>query len=390
MKKVLLVILDGLGDREIKELGNKTPLEAANTPNLDYMAENGMSGLMQPFQFFYEKYPTSEGTHIGLFGYKDYFLGRGPYEAAGINIPLYEGDVALRANFATIKDGIITDRRAQRIKETEELIKALSDIEIKGVRFDIKRSNGHRAVLVLRGNNLSSSITTNDPKEEGKLPLIIEPTSPEANFTADVLNEYLKKTSEILSNLEFNKKREIPANYLLLRGAGEFKSIYPFKDKYGFEAACIAGGGLYKGIAKMIGMDVIDIQAATADIDTDLWDKFEGVEKAFKNYNFIFMHIKGTDICSHDGRYEDKKEFIEKIDSYFKNLIDIKDLIIIVTADHSTPCELKEHSIDPVPILIYGNEKDGVLHFSEKEAKNGELGLFNGVELMDKIIKLAN
>jgi len=390
MKKVLLVILDGLGDREINELGNKTPLEAANTPNLDYMAENGISGLMQPFQFFYEKHPTSEGAHIGLFGYKDYFLGRGPYEAAGINMPLYEDDVALRVNFATIKDGIITDRRAGRIKETEELIKALSDIEIKGARFDIKRSNGHRAVLVLRGNNLSSSITTNDPKEEGKLPLIIEPTSPEANFTADVLNEYLKKTSEILNNLEFNKKREIPANYLLLRGAGEFKNIYPFKDKYGFEAACIAGGGLYKGIAKMIGMDVIDIPTATADIDTDLWDKFEGVEKALKNYNFVFMHIKGTDVCSHDGRYEDKKKFIEKIDSYFKNLLDIKDLVIVVTADHSTPCESKEHSIDPVPILIYGNEKDGVLHFSEKEAKNGELGLFNGVELMDKIIKLAN
>ncbi len=388
MKKTLLVILDGLGDRPISNLENKTPLEAANTPNLDFMARNGVSGLIKPFQFFNEKHPTSEGAHIGLFGYKDYFLGRGPYEAAGIDMPLYEGDIALRVNFATINEGLVTDRRAGRIKDTEELIKALSGIEIKGVKFDIERSNGHRAVLVLRGENLSPQITSNDPGCEGESPLKIESKSLEAEFTAEILNEYLDKTNNILSNLEFNKKRETPANCLLLRGAGQFKKIFSFKERYGLEALCVAGGGLYKGIAKMIGMDVINDSSFTADTDTNLKGKFEAVQKALNEYDFVFLHIKGTDVCSHDGRYEDKKIFIERVDEYFKDLLNIEDLIIAVTADHSTPSELKEHSGDPVPVLIYGNGKDNVSHFSEKEARNGELQLFEGTELMDKILNL--
>lgn len=386
MKKILLVVLDGLGDRPIKRLENKTPLESANTPNLDFMAQNGINGLIKPFQFFNEKYPTSEGAHIGLFNYKDYFLGRGPYEAAGIDMPLYEGDVALRVNFATIKNGFITDRRAGRIKETEELIKALSGIEIKGVKFDIRRSNGHRAVLVLRGNNLSPQITSNDPIYEREAPLTIESKSSEADFTTEVLNEYIIKTNSILTNLDFNKTRELPANYLLLRGAGQFKRIFPFKEKYGLKAVCIAGGGLYKGIAKMIGMDVISDPSFTADIDTNLKGKFETAKKVLNEYDFVFLHIKGTDVCSHDGRCEDKVKFIEKIDEYFKDLICIKDLRVVVTADHSTPVESKEHSDDPVPVLIYGNGKDNVSHFSEKEAKNGGLGTFEGIELMKKIL----
>ncbi|MDD4662193.1 MAG: 2,3-bisphosphoglycerate-independent phosphoglycerate mutase [Candidatus Pacebacteria bacterium] len=383
MKKILFTILDGLGDREIASLNGMTPLESAKTPNFDYMVTNGVLGLVEPFKFLNEKHPTSEGTHIGLFGYKDYFLGRGPYEAAGINMPLYKGDVALRVNFATIENGIILDRRAGRIKETEPLIKALLQIEIKGVKFDLKRSNGHRAVLVLRGENLSPEVTSNDSGKEGEAPLKIVAMSEKANFTANILNEYVEKAHQILNNINGNK-----ANYLLLRGAGQFEPIYSFKEKYGRDAACIAGGGLYKGIAKMIGMDVIDVKSATADIDTDLWDKFEAVSKALEKYDFVFLHIKGTDVCSHDGRYEDKKKFIEEIDTYFKKLIKREDLLIVVTGDHSTPCELKEHSLDLVPVLIYGNGKDGTTSFSEKEAKKGSLGIIKGEKLLDKILNI--
>ena len=388
MKK-LLVILDGLGDNQISALGEKTPLETAHIPNLDYMAEKGITGLMQPFQFFFEKHPTSEGAHVGMFGYKDYFLGRGPYEAAGINMPLYEGDVAFRVNFATINEqGIVVDRRAGRIKKTEELIEALKGTEIEGIKFDLRRSDGHRAVLVLRGANLSPNVTSNDSGEEGELRLVIESKSPEGIFTARILNEYLNKVYEILNNLESNKQREFPANYLLLRGAGQFKTIFPFEEKYGLKSVCIAGGGLYKGIARMIGMDVIEKPYFTADTDTDIWSKFQEVKEALSKYDFIFLHIKGTDVCSHDGRYEDKKRFIEEIDKHFKSLLDIKNLLIVVTADHSTPSELKQHSKDPVPILIYGNGKDEVNQFSEKEVKKGGLGLFPAEELLDKILKL--
>lgn len=389
MKKILFTVLDGLGDLEIAAFESKTPLDAANTPNLDYMAENGITGLMEPYMFFGETYPTSEGAHIGMFGYKDYFLKRGPYEVAGINMPLYEGDVALRANFATVDDnGIIIDRRAGRIEDTQELIEALKGIKIDGINFDIKASVSHRAGLILRGDNLSSDITTNDPNKTGVLPSKVKPETEQAIFTARVLNEYIEKANEILNNLEFNKNRELKANYLLVRGAGQFKKIFPFKDKYGLSAACIAGGGLYKGIGKMTGMHVIEVKGATGRADTDLWRKFNEAEFALDNYDFVFLHIKGTDIFSHDGDPEGKKDFIEKIDPLFKRFIDREDLLVVVTADHSTPCFTKEHSRDPVPILIYGNGKDDVKHFRENEVEKGQLGLFQSKELMNKLLNI--
>jgi len=389
MKKILFTVLDGLGDLGIAEFNGKTPLEAAKTPNMDYMAENGITGLMQPYMFFGEKFPTSEGAHIGMFGYKDFFLGRGPYEVTGIDMPLYQGDIALRANFATIdENGIVVDRRAGRIEETQELIDALQGIRIDGVSFDIKASVRYRAGLVLRGSNLSPHITSNDSHETGVKPLKVMPETPEGEFTAEVLNKYLEKVHEILNNLEFNKKRKLKANYLLVRGAGQFSKIYPFKEKYGLSSACIAGGGLYKGIGKMIGMDVINVEGATGKEDTDLYNKFNEAEFTLEKYDFVFLHIKATDTYSHDGNAQGKKDFIEKIDFFFNRFTNRDDLLVVITADHSTPCFLKEHSKDPVPILIYGNGKDNVKHFNEKEVEKGQLGLFQSKELMNKLLKI--
>lgn len=388
MKKIFLLILDGLADRPIAELGNKTPLEAANTPNMDQMAKMGIVGLMKPFKFFGDKFPTSESAHIGMFGYKDYFLGRGPYEAAGVNTVIYDGDIALRVNFATIKDGIIVDRRAGRINDTEELINALSGIEIKGIKFDIRRSKGHRAVLIMRGHGLSSEIIGNDLHESGNPPLKVQAIGVGGEFTAEVLNEYLERVHKILESLPFNLNREYPANYLLVRGAGQVKPTPAFKEKWGLSAACVAGGGLYKGIGRILGMDVVEVPRATADIDTDLWDKFEASEKALNSHDFVFMHIKGTDVCSHDGDFIGKKDFIEKIDPYLKKFIK-DDLVVAITGDHATPCALKEHSNDPVPILIYGNGEDSVSHFSEKEAEGGSLKIFSSEELISKLLEIC-
>ena len=393
--KILLVIIDGLGDRPISALGNKTPLEAAKTPNLDFFAKNGICGQVKPFLFPREKTPTSEGAHIALFGYQRYFLGRGPYEVAGIGMKMKKGDIAFRVNFATVNSNLkIIDRRAGRISDTKSLIKSLSGITIDGIKFLVKESYGHRLGLIMRGKGLSMKISDGDPKKVGVKSKKIIPLnkSKQAKFTADVLNKFLNRTYEILKKHSLNKKRikkgKLPANYLLIRGAGIYKESPSFKKKYNLKACCIAGGGLYKGVAKILGMDIIKVKGATGFANTNLKGKFLAAKKAFKKYNFVFCHIKATDTFGHDGDFIGKKEFIEKTDKSLKSLLKLKNTLIVVTADHSTPCELKDHSADFIPFLIYKKniKKGQVKEFSEKACQKGKLGKIKQTNLMKKIL----
>lgn len=409
--KILLIIIDGLGDKPIVELNNRTPLDAAKTPNLDFLAKNGICGLAQPLQFSWEKEPSSEGAHIGLFGYKNYFLGRGPYEAAGIGIKLKKGDIALRVNFGTVDENLkIIDRRAGRIEKTQSLIKALQGIEIESVypvksaeggavkpqfnrvKFLLKKSYGHRATLILQGQNLSADITSNDPKKIESKPLRVtaKNSSKKAKFTAKVLNQFLEKSHQILKNHSLNKRRKkqglLQANYLLVRGAGMFKKTPSFKEKYGLKAACVAGGGLYKGVAKILGMDLINVKGATGFANTNLKGKFSASKNALKKYDFVFCHIKATDTFSHDGDFSGKKKFIEKIDKNLKSILSLNNALIVITADHSTCCDLKKHCAKPVPVLIFGNGKDAVDKFSEKACEKGKLGRIKASDLMAKIL----
>lgn len=383
MKKIILLIIDGMGDRPIAELDNKTPLEAAQTPNLDYLAQEGACGLILP----HEKNPTSEGAHIALFGYQRYFLGRGPYEAAGIGMKLKQGDIALRVNFATRDKGKIIDRRAGRIESTEALIKAVDNITIKGVKFLVGKSFGHRAVLVLRGKDLSAKIKGNDSHKTGAKPQKVVAETKAAKFTAEVLNEFLERSSLILNQHPLNKRRKLPANYLLVRGAGQLKKVPDFKEKYGLKACCIAGGGLYKGVAGILGMDVLKVKGATGMANTNLKAKFSAARRALKKYDLVFCHIKATDTFGHDGDFINKKKFIAKIDKEIKPLLKEKALLA-VTADHCTPCVLKDHSADPIPLLIYNNGQDAVKEFSEKACRRGKLGRIEQAKLMN-IIKAA-
>jgi 2,3-bisphosphoglycerate-independent phosphoglycerate mutase len=395
--KILLIIIDGLGDRPIRRLGNRTPLDVAKTPNLDYMAEQGISGLITPFLFPKEKNPTSEGAHVALFGYKDYFLGRGPYEAAGVGMEMKKGDVALRVNFATVDKKLkILDRRAGRIEKTQPLIDTLSGIQIKGVKFLLKKSLSHRAVLILRGKNLSQKISANDPKIEGVKPkkIVPEDKSKQSKFTADVLNEFLEKAYQILNKHPLNKKRRkqglLLANYLLVRGAGKFKKNPSFKKRYNLKSCCIAGGGLYKGVAKIIGMDLIDVKGATGLANTNLKAKFSAVKKQLTKYDFIFCHIKATDTFSHDGDFMGKKQFVEKVDKNIKSILNLRDVLIVVTADHSTCSELKNHCMEPIPVLMFGNGKDPINKFSEKFCAKGKLGKIKQENLMKTIFRLKD
>ncbi len=400
MKKIILILIDGLGDEPIVALGNRTPLEAAETPNLDFMVKNGKCGLVETFKFPKENEPTSEGTHVALFGYKNDFLGRGAYEAAGLGIKLRKTDVALRANFAFVfpedKDRLtVIDRRASRIDKTQELVKVLSGIKIKGTTFLLKKAFGHRAVLVMRGNGLSKNISDSDSYGENGLVKKVFPLddSKEAKFTAEALNQFLAQSYQILENSPLNKKRKknglLPANFLLTRGAGQIGDVSSFKNKYNLKAKFVAGGGLYKGIADILGMKEIKIKGATGFYNTNLKRKISAVKKNINNCGFIFCHIKAADTFAHDGDFQGKKEFIEKIDKNLKPLFNLKNTLIVVTGDHSTCSLKKDHCCLPVPILIYDKEKDLINKFSEKDCSKGGLGIIKQEDFMQTILKYA-
>jgi 2,3-bisphosphoglycerate-independent phosphoglycerate mutase len=391
MKKIILIIIDGLGDEPILQLKNKTPLEAAKTPNFDFLAKNGVCGLVLPWREK-GKLPTSEDTHLAIFGFnpKKSNPGRGVLEVLGIGEKIKKGDVCFRGNFATVDENlVIIDRRAERIEDTEDLIKSLNKIKIKGVKVIVKKAFGHRIGIIFRGKNLSANVSSNDPKKVGVKVLKIKGQKRMVKF----LEEFLEKARTILENHPKNKKRikegKLPANYILVRGAGKFKKIKSFKEKYGLKAGFIAGGTLYKGIGKYLGMEEIKIKGANGTMKTNLKGKFLAAKKAIKDYDFIFLHIKACDNLAEDGKFLEKKEFIEKIDQNLKPILNLKDVLIVITGDHSTCSLKKSHCNLPNPILIYGAKKDGCKKFSERECEKGKLGILKQIDLMKKIFTLT-
>lgn len=429
MKKTILVILDGLGDRPIKDFGGKTPLEAAKTPNLDKLATDGICGVMNAMPK--KLYPTSEEAHLAIFGYD--FVGehpgRGVLEALGIGVKLKPDELAFRANFGTVDEKLrLTDARAGVIDSVKDLCKAVDNIEIDNVRFRIYPSLQHRAVLVLSGQSVANFIQNSgcishtpgeknhthqvsskcilisdtDPHKAGPHKLGVRALHPKASggsregkTVARALERYQLLAHEILNEHKINKKRvkkgKLPANFVLTRGCGYLKNVTSFKDKYGISSpVCIAGAPLYKGIAKYFGMKVVEVRGATGKLDTNIKAKVRAVEKAFKKNDFVFLHIKGTDMAAEDyGDPKLKKEFIEKVDREFSSFLRLKNVTIAVTGDHATPCELKDHSSDVVPVLIHNKKsKDSVDKFGESYCKDGSLGHIYGKELMSKLLEM--
>jgi len=394
MKKIILIIIDGLGDEKIPQLGSQTPLEKAITPHLDFLASQGTCGLVESWHQKGKK-PTSEDCHLALFGYPPQKSnpGRGVLEALGVGMEILANDVCLRGNFATIneKNFKIIDRRAGRIEKTERLIESINNLEIKGIRFLIAKAFSHRIVVLMRGKGLSAQISDGDPKRVGVRPYLIKPLSQtkSAIFTANVLNQFLRKAHFILKDHPQNKKRKLPANYILVRGAGKFRKIKSFSQRYNLRSAFIAGGTLYKGIARYLGMKEIKVRGANGLPNTNLRGKILALKKNLKNYDFIFCHIKAPDNLAEDGNFLGKKRFIEKFDKSLKPLLGLKNCLVVITGDHSTCSLLKSHCGFPSPILVWGKEKDGVERFSEKDCKKGALGRFKQIKLMPKIIEMA-
>jgi 2,3-bisphosphoglycerate-independent phosphoglycerate mutase len=397
LKRAIIVIYDGLADRPIKELGWKTPLESAKTPNFDKFAKNAMTGMMYPLGF--GKRPGSDTSHLEILGYPmaDYYTGRGPIEVAGLGVQLQTGDVAFRGNCGTVDEKWnIVDRRAGRVRCSEVFANALDGMEIDGIKFIIKSGTAHRYGIVMRGKGLSAAVSSNDPKETGVPVKTVKPLddTKEAKFTADVLNKFMKKSYEILNAMDENKNRvangDLSANFVLFRGAGVYPSLPKFQEKFGMRACCIAGGGLYKGIGAFLGMDIIDIEGANALPDSNIANKFKRASELIKDYDFIFVHVKAADSLAEDGNWAGKKDFIEKVDKALGTLVIPADTLLVMTADHTTPCVFKAHSADPVPILFMGEgiRIDDVNQFNETATARGGLGKINGLDVMPEIMNL--
>ena len=405
--KTLLIILDGLGDLPSQKLGMKTPLEKAYTPNMDYLASIGMNGIMDPIAPGIA--PGSDVAHLAIFGYDPHreYPGRGPFEAEGYGIELTGHEIALRANFATVtqKDGklIVTDRRAGRITKplTSELAKAVNEaLEREGLNVEFIPTVEHRGVLIIKGGGLSPEITDTDPHVTGAPVLLSRPLAhaknPDAaSKTAQILNKFTLISYKVLKEHPINKKLaeggKPQANVILARGAGSKAHIETFEARWNLKAACIAAGPLYRGIGRVLGMTMIDVPGATALPKSNFKGKIKSAINALDEHDFVYVHIKGTDVSSHKKNPVEKAEVLEKVDEAMEELKEVaRESYVVVTGDHSTPCKLGVHSGDPVPILIAGPlvRVDKVKRFSELDALHGSLGRIRGRDLMNILIGL--
>jgi 2,3-bisphosphoglycerate-independent phosphoglycerate mutase len=390
IRKAFMLIIDGLGDRPVEALGGKTPLEAAYTPCFDELAKNGITGLMDPLSPGI-RVGTDVG-HLALFGYNPLkvYWGRGPIEAIGVGIELKPGDVALRCNFATVdEDLIVINRRAGRIRHTKMLADALDGMPIEdGVHIIFKPATEHRAVLVLSGGRLSAEITDSDPgpANEGQPLQEVRPKHQGqslADRTARYVNEFVRRSHEILKDHELNKERIekglLPANIVITRGAGMSVKMRSLTDRFDIKGCCITGESTVVGIAEMSGFKVLANEKMTANVDTDLDEKARLTLKGLGEADFVVTHIKGADLLSHDNKPHEKQEFIERIDEMLRKIIEglrePENTYIAITADHSTPCAIHEHSADPVPVLIHGAGVlvDDVQTFGERACAHGGL-----------------
>jgi len=425
MKKILYIVLDGLGDLPIAELDSKTPLEAAITPHMDRLAAEGSTGIVYPVDKGIA--PESDIAVISLLGYdaRKYYTGRGPLESFAEGLKVEPGNLALRVNFATVDaDGkSIIDRRVGRNLTTEEataLAKEInSKVELTSATFEFKNTIGHRGVLIIRHKDkkLSGWITNTDPAygREGVFGVALEKyqkriarsqpmegyeNSGEAKEAVRLLNEFTENSYQVLSRSEVNKKRiaqnKLPANVILSRDAGDHLPEFPsVKSLYNLRFGSFVQMPVEKGIALLTGMEVVEVPLPSGDLGVDysIWAKI--ALKKIPEFDGLYIHIKGPDEPAHDGDFLKKKEIIEAIDKHFFSPLlkkmNLKNTVIAVTADHSTVCKIRAHSADPVPLLISGNDitTDGSLTFSERVASQGALGEIRGFELLPLLIKFA-
>jgi len=420
--KLIYVIIDGMGDLPIEELGDRTSLEAAETPNMDMLAKRGRTGMM--YTVGKGIAPESDVAVISILGYDPFkhHAARGPIEAIGAGLEMKDGYLALRCNFATIdQNGRIIDRRVGRSLTTEEarvLAEAVNGevkLDSHPADFEFRSTFGHRGALIIKSRRspLSGEITNTDPAYERvkglgvvkrEVEMVLQRAAPmddteAGRISAELVNEFVKKSHVVLSRHEINRKRvaegELSGNVLLTRDAGSKLPDFPkIGDKYGVEFACFVDMPVEKGIAGLAGMHVVELPPPSGNLESDYLLRAGKLLGALPSYDCFYIHIKGPDEPGHDGDFRLKTSMIEAVDKYFfGNLlpnIDLDECIVCVTADHSTPCKLKAHSDDPVPLLISGDKvpSDDVDRFSEKDCRRGSLGtLPHGTLLMPMLMR---
>jgi 2,3-bisphosphoglycerate-independent phosphoglycerate mutase len=370
--KIVLLVIDGLGGLPSPKTG-KTELETANTPNLDRLATKGICGLIDPVSPGIT--PGSTPGHLALFGYDPvkFNIGRGVVEALGINFDLEPGDIAARGNLGTVdKNGLVTDRRAGRIstEKCTELCQLLDGLAIEGVRLFVCPVREHRFVVVFRGDGLAPEVSDSDPQQVGVTPRAIIAMNPQADMMAAIANKFVAQARTILA-------KHHPANMVLLRGFSQRPRLLTMSEVYKLKPAAIAGYPMYRGLAKLVGMQVLETDAAVT-------EEFATLKQNYADYDFFFLHIKGTDSAGEDGDFDRKVKIIEEVDKALPGLTSLEPDVIVVTGDHSTPALLKGHSWHPVPILLYSRwcRADRVGEFSESACLLGGLGRFPATQIM--------
>jgi 2,3-bisphosphoglycerate-independent phosphoglycerate mutase len=370
--KIVLLVADGLGGLPI-EKGGGTELETAKTPNLDALAKDGTLGLSTPVLPGIS--PGSGPGHLGLFGYDplEYQIGRGVLEALGIDFELTPDDVAIRGNFCSIDaDGNITDRRAGRVKSeiATKLCEKLDQIEIPGVEVFVRHVKEYRLVIVFRGEGLGGSVNDTDPQKTGVPPLAPVGADGPSQKTAEICTQFLEQAREIL-------KDDRPANLLTMRGIDMKPDVPPLSEVYGLRAGAIAVYPMYRGLARLVSMDILD---AGQTLD----DQMARLKAAWDDYDFFFVHFKYTDSTGEDGNFPEKVRRTEELDACIPKIMELNPGCLIVTGDHSTPAKMKSHSWHPVPVLLSSDlaRPDGCDSFGETQCITGGLGQFPAKYLM--------
>ncbi len=417
MAKLVFVVMDGLGDRPVAEFGGKTPLEAAHTPALDSLAARGSGGMLRVIEGVA---PESDAAVLTLLGYDPhkYYTGRGPLEGFGTGAKFKAGMLALRCNFATTADGSsLLDRRAGRTltsKDAASLAAAINKkVKLINANFRFYASVAHRGVLVIADKKirkLSANVTNTDPayeirnglpnalssfEKKVKLAVPLDKT-PAARRAAGLLNEFTAKAYAVMDrhpvNISRKKKGLLSANTIICRDAGnKLPPLYNISKKYGRKWALLADMPLEIGIGELAGMSLVHLPLPTFTA-VDYKVRVEKTLDALKKFDCLYIHIKGPDLFGHDGDYKGKKQCVEEVDKFFftplLEKIDLKNVVIAVTADHATPCEMKGHSDDPVPFIISGGKvkSDFVERFGESYCQNGGFGTIKGSDFMGRVM----